>query len=98
MSVLFFKTFISKSKQKVTALSYSAVLYTNVLAALNTTALIIISTTASAAESVAELTAAANSNSVEFASKRKADIYNIYVRDNSKRASKIDNNNNLSNK
>ena len=54
--------------------------------------------TASAAESVAELTVAANSNSVESASKRKADVCKIYIRNNSKRANKIDNNNNLNNK
>ncbi len=53
---------------------------------------------APAIESIAKSTAAASSNLVEFASKRKADACEVYARNNPKRASKIDNSNDLGDK
>ena len=51
-----------------------------------------------AAKFVAKLTAIASNNLVKFASKQKANICEVYVKNNSKKASKIDNSNNLNNK
>ncbi len=51
-----------------------------------------------AIEFVAKSTIATSSNLVEFASKWKANACEVYARNNSKRASKIDNSNDLGDK
>ncbi len=51
-----------------------------------------------ATKSIVKLIATTNSNLVEFASKQKTNACEVYVKNNSKKISKIDNNNNLNNK